>query len=122
MNIQDAAHMLRSGCFVRRVSWVLGKHCGLDGYGLYVKTGTFESSPQMHFVLSLDDLLAEDWEVYIPAYPTRSNRPTFRPSSGRPDRPSFPAVPSIRIKEEAAKPRDTVKPGKNRVPLVLKKK
>lgn len=120
MNIQDAAQMLRSGCFVRRAGWIKGKHCGLDGYGLFVKIASFENSPQMHFVLSLDDLLAEDWEVYIAAYPTRSNRPTFRPSSGRPDRPSFPAV-NVK-EEEVVKPRDTIKPSKNRAPIVLKKK
>ncbi len=124
MNIQEAAQMIRSGCFLRRGSWANGKHCGLDGYGLFIKMGSFEKSPQMHFLLGLDDLLADDWEMFIPQYPNKSNRPTFRPSSGRPDRLSFPHIEDT----QPAPGGLTLKPPRNAktkapraLPLTLKK-
>ncbi len=120
MNIQEAAQMIRSGCFMRRGSWANGKHCGLDGYGLFIKLGSFEKSPQMHFMLALDDLLADDWEVFIAKYPTKSTRPTFQPVSGRTDRLSFPVIestmPSPRL---SLKP--TARTAKTRAPFALKK-
>lgn len=65
MNIQDAGRRAKSGCFIRRGIWEKGKHAGVDDYGFYVKLSPFHPAA-MHFPLSVEDIVAEDWEEFIP--------------------------------------------------------
>ena len=66
MNIQEAAELIKKGLLVRRVEWAPDKYLGIDEYGLYVRAVGGNNILQMHFSLSLPDLAAEDWEIYIP--------------------------------------------------------
>lgn len=64
MNIVEAAQQVVIGLLVRRSSWHPESYMGLDGTGLYIVT----KSVQVHFSLSIQELLALDWELYQVAH------------------------------------------------------
>lgn len=65
MNIHEAGLRAKEGCFIRRGIWEKGKHAGVDNYGFYVKLSPHHPA-SMHFPLTLDDIIANDWEEFIP--------------------------------------------------------
>jgi len=65
MNIQWAARQLKKKNPVRRKSWNLGEYVGNDGRLFYccAHEETYNSpSVTIHFDMSLEDALANDWE------------------------------------------------------------
>ncbi len=83
MNIRDAALMMQTGFFVKRAGWTGTKYAGIDDYGLFIKASQSPSSPVMHFCLSLEDLISNDWErlEYTPRdfAPDRGERTSMPP-------------------------------------------
>lgn len=63
MNIQEAARMVSQGLLVKRGNWPLNKHLGLDEFGLFIRISGENNILQMHFNISVSDLLADDWEM-----------------------------------------------------------
>lgn len=61
MNIHDAAKYVSEGLLVRRSSWQPHQYLGIDNCGLYVAA---PPNIQVHFVISIHELLATDWEIY----------------------------------------------------------
>jgi hypothetical protein len=77
--------MMQTGFFVKRAGWSGTKYAGIDDYGLFIKASQSPSSPVMHFCLSLEDLISNDWErlEYTPRdfAPDRGERFSLPPKS-----------------------------------------
>lgn len=66
MNLHSAAHYLKSGYQLRRPDWESGEYVYTDDEVLCVRRHEHHSHSVGYWVLELDDLLADDWEIFKP--------------------------------------------------------
>jgi len=72
VNIIEAAHLVKTGILLRRSSWPPQNYMGLDECGLYIAVHSNGINLQRHFSVDLEEILADDWEIFNPT-------PSIRP-------------------------------------------